>query len=57
VTRLCCGRDHDGPVCPDGLVMCTLCFYRFEQADLWTEDGTLWDICRECGSSEQGRHP
>lgn len=26
--RACCGQQHHGPVCPDGLVMCCLCFKR-----------------------------
>ena len=26
--RPCCGQQHHGPVCPDGLVMCVLCFKR-----------------------------
>lgn len=32
--RLCCGQRHFGPVCPDGKVMCCLCFQRFDRKDL-----------------------
>jgi hypothetical protein len=49
VVRLCCGQDHDGPICPDDLVMCCICFGRFEEKDLWFDDGQLWDICKTCG--------
>jgi hypothetical protein len=56
VTRLCCGQDHGGPVCPDGLVMCCLCFSRFSEGDLYVDrDGTRWDICESCGAGEQRR--
>lgn len=27
--RSCCGKQHAGHVCPDGLIMCHLCFERF----------------------------
>jgi len=50
--RICCGQDHDGPVCPDGLVMCCLCFSRFEPEYLWTDsENQKWDICRGCGTT------
>ena len=56
VTRLCCGRDHGGPVCPDGMVMCCLCFSRFGEADLYVDaDGSRWDVCNPCRASEQQR--
>lgn len=52
--RLCCGQDHDGPVCPDGLVMCTLCFSRFPVDGLYVDqDGGRWDLCAGCGKREQ----
>ena len=49
--RLCCGQRHYGAVCPDGKVMCCLCFSRFEIAELnVTEDGTPEDVCRPCAA-------
>jgi hypothetical protein len=54
VIRLCCGQHHGGPVCPDGLVMCCLCFSRFSESDLYVDqDGIRWDICTSCETSEQ----
>lgn len=56
VTRLCCGQDHNGVGCPDGLVMCCLCFSRVLPEELWAdEDGNKWDICKPCEASEQGK--
>lgn len=56
--RPCCGQRHAGPVCPDGKVMCCLCFDRFELADLHVEDdGTKVDVCRSCAASEATRTP
>ena len=54
VVRLCCGQDHGGPGCPDGLVMCCICFNRFQLENLWTdEDNVQWDICLACGLEEE----
>lgn len=51
--RLCCGQRHFGPVCPDGLVMCCLCFQRFPIEQLnQTPDGPE-DVCRDCAQAEQ----
>lgn len=48
--RLCCFQRHTGVVCPDGKVMCCLCFDRFEVAELFVEaDGDTYDVCRPCG--------
>lgn len=48
--RLCCGQPHWGAVCPDGLVMCCLCFGRFDQENLHVDEaGTKWDVCAGCG--------
>lgn len=48
--RLCCGMRHVGPACPDGRVMCSICFFRFTQDELWVDpQGSKWDVCRECG--------
>ena len=49
--RLCCGSRHDGPVCPDGKVMCCVCFGRFSQDDLYRDHGETWDICKECAKT------
>ena len=46
--RLCCGQRHYGVVCPDGMVMCCLCFFRIPLDDLAEEDGTKIDICKPC---------
>jgi hypothetical protein len=49
--RACCAQRHYGPVCPDGLVMCCLCFQRFEVSELSVEeDGATVDVCRECSA-------
>lgn len=32
--RLCCGQRHVGAECPDGLVMCCLCFERVPKEQL-----------------------
>jgi len=51
-TRLCCGKQHWGPVCPDGRVMCCICFNRFTQDELYVDEaGDKWDECKECGES------
>lgn len=48
--RLCCGQAHWGVVCPDGRVMCTICFGRYEQDELHVDaTGTTWDVCASCG--------
>ena len=52
--RLCCLQRHFGPVCPDGLVMCALCFDRVLQDDLAVEDGATMDVCRSCHTIERG---
>lgn len=52
--RLCCGQRHFGPVCPDGLVMCCLCFARVEQDALHiTSDGSKEDVCAACAIEEE----
>lgn len=52
--RLCCFQRHYGPVCPDGLVMCCLCFKRVP-VDQLTRDasGDLVDVCNECMGDDQ----
>lgn len=52
--RLCCGQRHYGVTCPDGLVMCCICFDRVSADRLnATEDGTLEDACRSCAERER----
>lgn len=48
--RLCCMQRHAGPVCPDGLVMCCLCFNRVTVEELAIDptDGGRWDFCQAC---------
>ena len=51
--RLCCGQRHFGAVCPDGKVMCCLCFGRFPLDELSeTVDGDKQDVCRACAERE-----
>ncbi len=52
--RVCCGQRHSGPVCPDGRVMCAICFEKFNQDQLAVDskDGKLRNICRECDKRE-----
>ena len=53
--RLCCFQRHYGPVCPDGKVMCELCFDRFAISDLHvTVDGTPEDVCKVCAEADEG---
>ena len=52
--RICCGRRHFGAVCPDGKVMCCLCYNRFDQDKLnTTKDGKKEDVCIECAQVEK----
>ena len=54
--RLCCGRRHFGPVCPDGHVMCCLCFDRFTIDQLAVDDdGARVDVCQACDADERRR--
>jgi hypothetical protein len=51
--RLCCGQAHWDVQCPDGLVMCCICFSRFPVTELWCDsDGVSWDICKGCKLDE-----
>lgn len=54
--RLCCGEQHYGPLCPDGKVMCQLCFCRFDIEDLNVVsidfEGQHEDVCKECAAKE-----
>lgn len=52
--RLCCGQRHLGPVCPDGWVMCCICFERKQPADLnATANGQKEDVCKTCAEEEK----
>jgi hypothetical protein len=60
--RLCCGQRHFGPVCPDGKVMCCICFNRVQQDKLnVAPNGQKEDVCNECaakeGASNAGTQP
>lgn len=48
--RLCCGQPHFGVQCPDGLVMCCICFSRFPVSELHIDpsDGKRVDVCKDC---------
>lgn len=50
--RLCCGQRHMGAVCPDGKVMCCLCFGRFGVDQLATDKGQPTDVCQPCADAE-----
>lgn len=54
--KLCCMKrqsEHRGPQCPDGKVMCCMCFDRFDVADLHvTDDGKPEDVCKPCAESD-----
>ena len=51
--RLCCGKRHHGVQCPDGKVMCCICFQRFEVSELsLTPEGKPVDVCKDCAQQE-----
>ena len=51
--RLCCMQRHYGPMCPDGKVMCCLCFDRFPVWALNTgRSGYIDDVCVWCAEEE-----
>lgn len=52
--RLCCGQRHWGAVCPDGKVMCCICFERVSQDNLNVlANGKKEDVCKSCAQKEQ----
>lgn len=56
--RLCCGQRHWGVGCPDGLVMCCLCYHRFPLAELFLDqDGDRWDMCVPCAETNNHGSP
>jgi hypothetical protein len=49
--RLCCGERHYGPMCPDGLIMCCICFYRVSLGELSEDEtGAPIDVCKPCAA-------
>jgi len=50
--RLCCGERHWGSICPDGKVMCCICFRRVERWELNVKDGKKEDVCKTCAAKE-----
>ena len=54
MVRLCCGQRHSGTVCPDGMVMCCICFERVSQQQLNTIDGKKEDVCKRCATYSDG---
>ena len=55
--RVCCGQRHFGALCPDGKVMCCLCFERFPVSELSeTVDGDKQDVCVRCAAMEAASH-
>lgn len=54
--RLCCMQRHYGVVCPDGKIMCCLCYDRFDKLDLYVDsEGSRWDMCSKCGVANGSR--
>jgi hypothetical protein len=53
--RICCGEEHMGVQCPDGLVMCCLCFERFPVSELHEIRGGRGDVCKGCAEKEDER--
>lgn len=52
--RLCCGKQHLGVECPDGKVLCCMCFERVEQSELNVlPDGTKENCCKRCAAKEK----
>ena len=52
--RPCCGQRHWTMQCPDGKVMCCLCFSRFELEELnIDDDGRREDVCVPCARRER----
>jgi alpha-tubulin suppressor-like RCC1 family protein len=54
--RLCCGKRHTGVICPDGKVMCQICWHRFDQDGMYVDNqGDRWDVCEKCGREDADR--
>lgn len=55
--RLCCGKRHQGTACPDGQVMCCMCFERVPVESLGVDtDGSPVDACRDCLREEEQQY-
>ena len=56
--RLCCGQRHWTVACPDGLVLCGLCFCRkpVEEMNI-LPDGRRENVCKLCAEDERRRVP
>lgn len=50
--RMCCMRRHYGPICPDGKIMCCLCFDRVDASEAGVIDGERVDVCQPCAAKE-----
>ena len=52
--RLCCGQRHLSAMCPDGLVMCCICFERVPVEQLGRDrvTGNIEDVCLNCRALE-----
>ena len=51
--RLCCGKSHTTALCPDGFVMCQLCYNRVNTSGLHAlPDGTKENVCVKCAAKE-----
>ena len=52
--RLCCGQRHFGCVCPNGKVMCCLCFEVVDIVQLnIAANGKPEDVCKKCAEEER----
>lgn len=51
--RVCCGQQHTGAMCPDGLVMCCHCFERVGVDQLAVLLCELVDVCKPCAIKER----
>ena len=54
--RLCCGQRHWTVACPDGLVLCGMCFHRkpIEEMNV-LPDGARENVCVLCAEDERRR--
>jgi len=58
--KLCCGQKHYGLICPDGKVMCCICFERVQQHQLNVinhNKGTRENVCVRCAAEEKMNEP
>lgn len=49
---MCCGERHVGALCPDGSVMCCLCFNKYPLSAMSEVDGVKTDVCPNCALQE-----